>query len=85
MLGQVADYILGEFQSVATYLVAQDVLAQFEIGLFNLGSQSPLEACDETLFHALELRGRAVGCHNQLLAVEVQVVEDVEESILCAG
>ena len=85
VLGNVADYIFGEFQSVAAYLVAQNVFAQFEVGLFNFGGQSPLEARDETLFHAFELRRRAVGCHNQLLAVEVQVVEDVEESILCAG
>ena len=62
--------------------IAEDVLAQFHIRLFQLSYQTPLETGEQTVFHALKHHWCTVGCQDKLLAVLVQVVEDVEECIL---
>ena len=63
--------------------VTQDVASQALAGLFEFGEQSPFEACEQPLFHALQCHGRTVGGHDELASVLVKVVEDVEEGELC--
>jgi len=49
----VFDDVFGDVQSVALNFVAQDVLAQFHVRFFQFGYQSPLEAGEQSVFHAL--------------------------------
>ena len=60
-------------------------LSQFKVRLFQFYHQPPFETGKYAVFHTLQHNWCAVGCKNQLLAVLVQVIEDMEKSLLCLG
>ena len=66
------------------YLVLQNVHTKLHVRLLQLCYKAARETCDETLVHALELYGRTVTGEDDALAVAEQMVEDVEEGVLCA-
>ena len=82
VLGDEVDNGLGDVEAVAANLHLQDVAAQVHVGALQLGQQAPLEARQQALLHALQRHGRAVAGEDELAAVLVEVVEDVEEGEL---
>ena len=66
------------------YLVAKDVLAQVLLRTLQFCQQTPFETCKQTVCHALEIHWRTVAREDNLSPVLVQVIEDVEECVLCA-
>jgi hypothetical protein len=88
ILCYIVDYILWDVKTVFTYEALENVVAQLNVRCLQFGKHTPLESCEHTLLHILQLYGRAVACHDNLTSVKVQVVEDVEEcfqSLLLAG
>ena len=85
ILSDVVDDLRRELQAVTSDFVTQDVAAELDGGLFQFGHHAPLETRNQSFFHALQQGGRAVGSKDELLAVLVQVVEDVEEVVLGLG
>ena len=58
-------------------------MTQFAVGFVHFSLQSPFETCEQTVFESEDVNWRTVGCQYDLLLVEVQVVEYVEECVLC--
>ena len=78
----VVDDVVGESQAVLADLAPKDVGAQLLVGSFQLGQQPPLESREQSLFHAVERHRWAIGGEDELAAVLVEVVEDMEECLL---
>ena len=76
-------HILRNVQAVVAYLALQNVYAKLHVRLLKLGDESARESCDESLVHALQFYWRAVAGKNDALACAEEVVEDVEEGVLC--
>ena len=76
--------ILRNLQSVTTYLAIQDVDAQLAIGLLELCDESTREAGEQSLRHAFQVNWWTVAGHDDSPIVAEEVVEDVEECLLCA-
>ena len=85
VLCNIVNHFLGELQAVTVYLVAQNVLAEFYGRFLQLSHHSPFKTCNQTLFHALQQYRCTVGSEDELLAVLMQMVEDMEECILRFG
>ena len=74
-------HVLWYVQTVLAYKALEDVVAELHIGCFQFGKHTPFETCEHALLHVLELYWRTVAGHDNLPSVEVQMVEDVEESL----
>ena len=82
MVGDELSHILGQVEVEKLRLALDDGHAGLEIRRLDVGGQAPLEAGAQTLFQALDLLGRAVGCDDDLLVGIVEGVEGVEEFFL---
>ena len=82
MVGDEFGHILGQVEVEKLRLALDDGHAGLEIRRLDVGGQAPLEAGAQTLFQALDLLGRAVGCDDDLLVGIVEGVEGVEEFFL---
>ena len=60
----------------------QDIATQTLLRFLHLCHQSALEACNEAFLHSLKRYRWAVACHDNLLTILAQMVENVEEGIL---
>ena len=80
----IVKYLVGDMESVLSGLHRQELAAQLKIRFLQLHSQAPLESRDEPGLHAVEVTGTAIAGHHQLALALMQVVEDVEEGVLCA-
>ena len=85
VFGNVVYYRFRNIQSVTANLVAENILSQFHIRLFQFGYQTPFKTGQEAFFHTLQHHRCAVGSQDKLLTVLVQVVKDMEEGILSFG
>ena len=85
ILGNKRDYVFREGESVALDFGAKDIAAQIHVGAFHLCHHAPFEACEHALLDALEEHGRAVAGDDDLPAVLLQMVEDVEKCELRLG
>ena len=56
-----------------------------KVRYLHISRESPLESGKQSLFHPLQVFGWFVGCQDELLSCMVQVVENMEEDILCLG
>ena len=74
--------VLGDLDAFAVHFGVQDGHPGFEVGWCEIGGEAPFEAGDEAFFHAFEVFGRSVGGQDDLFAVLVQLVEDVEKDLL---
>src|SRR3712207_5266019 len=64
------------------YFVSQNIFSQFYSRLFEFGHHSPFKTGKQSFLHSLQQHRCTVGSQNQLFAVLVQMIEDVEERIL---
>lgn len=85
VFGNIIDHIGGEAQTRAPYLGGNDVAAQHDVGAVHLHDDAPLETGEHTFLNAFEEHGGAVAGDDNLAAVEVEVVEDVEKGVLRVG
>ena len=69
-------------QSVASYLIFQDIDAKLRVRFLQFGDETTREAREQTVGHALEVHRRSVACEDDTLSVSEQVVENVEERLL---
>ena len=81
-VGEVFDDFSRQFDAVGVHLLLQDGHARLKRGHLKVGAQTPLEAREEALLHALHFNGWLVRGENDLFAGLVKVIEDVEEHIL---
>ena len=72
-------------QTVTLDLTVQDIDAQLLVGLLQLGYQAARETGEQSVVHTFKIYRGTVGCQDDTLAVTEQVVEDMEEGILCLG
>lgn len=56
--------------------------AKFYGRLFEFGYHTPFETGQQTFFDTLQQHWSAVGSQNELLAVLMQMIEDMEEVVL---
>ena len=82
-VSQVFNDFSGQFNAVGVHLLLQDGHARFKRWHLEVRTQTPLEAREQALFHALHFDRRLVRSQDNLLASLVQVIEDVEEDVLC--
>ena len=80
---EVLDDLTRQLDAVGVHLLFQDGHARFQRGDLEVGTESPLEAGQQALLHALHLHRRLVRRQHNLLSGLVQVVKDVEEHVLC--
>lgn len=85
VVGQVGDDLVGDLGSEFAGLGADDLDLRLVVRRVELRRESPLEAGEQALLDVLQLYGRLVRGEDQLLARQLEVVEDVEEGILRAG
>ena len=85
ILSNVVDNIFRNVQTIAMDFIAQDVLSKLFVWFFQLSNQSPLETGQQAFFHTLQHDWSTVGGKNQLFSILVQMIEDMEESVLCLG
>lgn len=69
-------------QSVASYLIFQDIDAKLRVRFLQFGDEATGETCEQTVGHALEVHRRSVACEDDTLSVSEKVVEYVEERFL---
>ena len=81
-VGEVFDDLTRQLDAVGVHLLFQDGHASLQRGNLEVGAESPLEARQQALLHALHLHGRLVRRQHNLLPGLVQVVENVEEHVL---
>ena len=82
ILRHILQYFGSESDALTAHLVSQDATTKLQIGTFDLSRQTPFEAGDETVFDTLQHHRRTVAGHDKLLAVLVQVIEDMKEGVL---
>ena len=85
IFSNIINHFRWELQSVAVYLITQDVFAKFYGRLFEFGYHTPFETGQQTFFDTLQQHWSAVGSQNELLAVLMQMIEDMEEVVLSFG
>ena len=89
-LAHVGRDVVGEelhdlFRDLRAHLLrlgADDLHLRVVVGLVELGGKPPLETRQQTVLDVLQFDGRLIRREDQLLARQVQVVEDVEEDVL---
>ena len=82
---QVLQHILPDSYALAAAKRLEHLQAGCVIGMKQLHGQTPLEAGQQAVLEVLELHWSPVRREYQLLAVLVQVVEDIEEGVLGSG
>lgn len=85
IFSNIINHFRWELQSVAVYLITQDIFAKFYGRLFEFGYHTPFETGQQTFFDTLQQHWSAVGSQNELLAVLMQMIEDMEEVVLSFG
>ena len=82
-VGNILNHLFREIESVVLYFAVQDVAAELHIGSFQFSYQSTAESGYKALVHTLQINRRSVACQNNPASVAHQMVEDMEESVLC--
>ena len=82
ILCDILHHFIRECQAVAANLRLEDGLAQLRVGLFHLGHHAPFESRQHAVFNAFEEHWRTVAGDDELAAVLLQMVEDVEKGLL---
>ena len=81
-LGDQLQHIIGDDQVLKLGLLAQNGQTGLEVGALDVSVQAALEAAAQALLQLLDLPGRLVAGHDDLLARLLEVVEGVEELLL---
>ena len=82
ILGNVINNSIRNIQAVPAYLTTQNILTQINIGPFQLSNQPPFETGQQTVFYPLQHHRSTVRSQNQLFTILMQMIEDMEKSIL---
>lgn len=82
ILCDILHHFIRECQTVAAYLRLEDGLAQLRVGLFHLGHHAPFKSRQHAVFNAFEEHWRTVAGDDELAAILLQMVEDVEKGLL---
>ena len=80
--GQIGKHLVGDDHAFAESAGTQHGQARMEIRTLQFHGQSPFEAGEQALLEILQVHRGAVRCKDQLAAILLQVVEDVEHRIL---
>lgn len=83
--GYVVGYVGGNSQTVLLGFQFEHVATQGYVGTLEFDLHTPFESAQQSRFESFHLRRCAVARHDYLTVVLMQVVEDVEESILSTG
>ena len=82
VVGQIGHHVVRNLGAEFLGLYADDFELRFVVRRIELGRESPFETRQQPLFDVLQLHGRLVRSEDQLLARQLEVVEDVEERVL---
>ena len=82
---EVVNNLLGELYPVVFQLFGDDGGTGFQVGNLQVGGQSPLETVQQARLETSDVDRRFVGGHDNLLLELVQMVENLEESLLGFG
>ena len=82
MVGDVFRNVIRQIQIQQFGLALDDRHTGFEIRRLDIRRQAPLEPGAQTLFQALDLLGRPVGCQHNLLAGIMQRIKSMEKLFL---
>ena len=74
--------VLRDIEIVFFGLFFEDGDTCFEVGRLNINAETPLEAGNESVLKALESRWSNIAGENDLFAILIKGVEDVEELFL---
>ena len=84
LLGDQRQDVVADVEVLKLRLFAQDGQARLEIRPLDIGHQAALKAAAQALLQLLNLLGRLIGGHHDLLAGLAQVVERMEKLLLRA-
>ena len=82
MVGDIFRNVIRQIQIQQFGLALDDRHTGFEIRRLDIRRQAPLEPGAQTLFQALDLLGRPVGCQHDLLAGIMQRIKSMEKLFL---
>ena len=84
VIGDEIHHLIRQRYTVPVHFGEQDSASQVVVRSLNLRRQSPFEACEEPLLDLLEFNRRTVRGQDKLLATLLQVIENMEERVLCS-
>ena len=76
--------LIREDDTVPTHLGEQDILTQGIVRRRDFRRQAPFETREQTILDIFELYRRLIAGQDELFATLLQVIEDMEEGILCS-